>query len=88
LTVCAHRRKSVVTQDFQMLGYRRLTDRELALYDGADLARRQFTIGEQLEDAASHRIPKDIERVHIDKLKVLTYISQVYYIKASINRRT
>jgi hypothetical protein len=26
--------------------------------------------------------------VHIDKLKVLTYISQVYYIKASINRRT
>jgi hypothetical protein len=26
--------------------------------------------------------------VHIDKLKVLTYISQVFYIKASINRRT
>ena len=75
LTVRPHRRETVVPQHLQVLGYRRLADRELALDGGADRARRHLAVGEQFQNAPPHRIAKDVERVHPPKLK-LTYISQ------------
>ena len=61
-----------------MLRHRRLGDRELVLDGGTDGASRHLAVGEQFENAAPHRIPQDVERVHIPQDKAVTYISQCY----------
>ena len=48
----------------QVLGHRRLRDAELLLDHAAQLSGGGLSVGEQLEDAASHGVPEDVERVH------------------------
>src|ERR1700754_4041651 len=61
-----------------MLRYRGLGDRELVLDGCADRARRHLAVSEQFQDAAPHRIAKDVERVHRTNLEAYAYISQYY----------
>lgn len=69
LAVGSYCGETVVPQDFQMLRNRRLADRELVLDGRGDGACRHLAVGEQLQNAAPHRLPQDVERVHIPKLK-------------------
>ena len=71
LTFWPYRSEAVVPQHFQMLGYRRLGDRELRLDGGTDGPRRLLAVGEQFENAPPDRIAEDVERVHIPKIKLL-----------------
>jgi hypothetical protein len=52
-----------------VLGHCGLRDRELAMDGGADGSRGHLTACEKFENAATHRISKDVERVHYPKLK-------------------
>ena len=62
--VNAHGREAIVTQDLEVLGDCRLRDGELTPNDVGDLARGTFSLCQELQDAASHRIAEHIERVH------------------------
>src|SRR5688572_20567397 len=53
-----------LAQHLEVLGDRRLGDPELAVHDLDDRARSPLAAREQLEDAAAHRIPEDVQRVH------------------------
>ena len=71
LAIRPHRGEAVVPQHFQMLGYRRLGDRELRLDGGTDGPCRLLAVGEQFENAPPDRIAEDVECVHIPKIKLL-----------------
>jgi hypothetical protein len=68
-TVGANGGEPGVAQDFQMLGHGWLRDPEFRLDDGGDRARRQLTIGEELEDPTADWVSEDVERVHGEILK-------------------
>ena len=70
LAVGPHRGKAVVAQHLQMLRYRGLSDRELALNRRSDCSSRHLTVGKKFEDATAHRVAEDVERVHIPKIEV------------------
>lgn len=69
LAVGAYRSETIVPQNFQMLRNRRLADREFILDGRGDVACRHLTVGKELQNAAPHRLPQDVERVHTTKLK-------------------
>src|SRR5262245_57131981 len=56
--------EATVTQHAQVLRYGGLRDAEFLLDHGRDGARAQLAAGEELDDAPSHRIAQDIERMH------------------------
>jgi hypothetical protein len=59
-----NRREPVLAQHPEVLGHGGLTDPELRADLVDELAGRAFSVGEQLEQPAAHRIAEDIEGVH------------------------
>lgn len=78
--------KAVVPQHLQMLGDCRLGDAELALDHQADGARGLLSVGQQLQDPAAHRVPKDVERVHTTTMSIRTYTFKSGVRPASMTR--
>ena len=57
-------REAGLAQHPQVLGHGRLRDAELLVDHAAQLSGGGLPVGEQLEDAASHGVSEDVERVH------------------------
>jgi hypothetical protein len=58
------RREAGLAQHPEVLGHGRLRDAELLVDDAAQLSGGGLSVGEQLEDATSHGVSEDVERVH------------------------
>ena len=69
------RREPVLTQNAQMLGDGRRRQCELDPDHVRDHARGLLAVDEQLQNAPTHRVTEDVERVHDDIIPGLTYIS-------------
>ena len=69
-------RVTVVAQDAEVLGHRRLADSELAADRLRQLSGRPFPVREQLEQSPSDRVAEDVECVHHSYISLTTYISQ------------
>ena len=63
--VDAHAGEAVIPQHLEMLGNRRLADRELVAHDLDDLAGGALATAEHLEGAPPHRVAEYLEGVHV-----------------------
>ena len=69
LAVRTNRGESVLPQHLEVLRHRRLAYRKLRLYLCTDGSGRELAPGEQFENAPTHRVAQNIERVHFPKIK-------------------